>query len=271
MLRSGWYRLLHQRAAGQAPLLVVTAAGDSTPRVRLQWPPDEQAAAGHHGGSMDSPTSVPRRPGVTCAHLTVRHPEHRHPGPAGRRRPGLGAAALDRPHTTADSAGAHAAERWAQRTGVPGIGWWLVFPANARSATNTAPTRHSKWRILPGPVRRRSQLTGDGSHGGGPLGITELLMRATTVASYLKDDWFRTGALQRLTPIPRRPAWADLGNGGSQRAAGVRRRRAAAEVPWPPTRRQPPWPCIHRSNCVAYHRAQPPRRYAESDLTGSHA
>jgi len=38
--------------------------------------------------------------------------------------------------------------------------------------------------------------------GGGPLGITELLARATTVASYLKDDWFRDwGALQRLAPF----------------------------------------------------------------------
>jgi arabinosyltransferase C len=36
---------------------------------------------------------------------------------------------------------------------------------------------------------------------GGPLGVTELLVKATTVASYLKDDWSRDwGSLQRLTP-----------------------------------------------------------------------
>jgi arabinosyltransferase C len=35
--------------------------------------------------------------------------------------------------------------------------------------------------------------------GGGPLGISELLFRATTVPTYLKGDWFRDwGALQRL-------------------------------------------------------------------------
>jgi arabinosyltransferase C len=39
------------------------------------------------------------------------------------------------------------------------------------------------------------------NNGGGPLGVTELLVKATTVASYLKDDWSRDwGALQRLTP-----------------------------------------------------------------------
>jgi arabinosyltransferase C len=39
------------------------------------------------------------------------------------------------------------------------------------------------------------------NNGGGPLGVTELLVKATTVASYLKDDWSRDwGSLQRLTP-----------------------------------------------------------------------
>lgn len=51
------------------------------------------------------------------------------------------------------------------------------------------------------------------NNGGGPLGVTELLMHTTTVASYLKDDWFRDwGALQRLTPYyptpsPRTCSW----------------------------------------------------------------
>jgi arabinosyltransferase C len=52
------------------------------------------------------------------------------------------------------------------------------------------------------------------SIGGGPLGITELLFRASTVPSYLKDDWLRDwGALQRLTPFypNATPARLDLG------------------------------------------------------------
>jgi arabinosyltransferase C len=46
------------------------------------------------------------------------------------------------------------------------------------------------------------------------LGISELLFRATTVPSYLKDDWFRDwGALQRLTLYypNAEPARLDLG------------------------------------------------------------
>ena len=49
------------------------------------------------------------------------------------------------------------------------------------------------------PVRRGGQLAGDGQHRGGPLGISELLYRASTVPTYLEGDWFRDwGALQRL-------------------------------------------------------------------------
>ena len=39
------------------------------------------------------------------------------------------------------------------------------------------------------------------SIGGGPLGVTELLLKATTLATYLKNDWYRDwGSLQRFTP-----------------------------------------------------------------------
>jgi arabinosyltransferase C len=50
--------------------------------------------------------------------------------------------------------------------------------------------------------------------GGGPLGITELLVRADPVPTYLEHDWFRDwGALQRLTPWypAAQPARLDLG------------------------------------------------------------
>lgn len=53
------------------------------------------------------------------------------------------------------------------------------------------------------------------NNGGGPLGITELLVKASTVPTYLKDDWFRDwGALQRLTPYypDATPAEVDLGS-----------------------------------------------------------
>ena len=49
----------------------------------------------------------------------------------------------------------------------------------------------------------------------GNLGISELLLRATTLPSYLKDDWFRDwGELQQFTPYYRdaRQARLDLGS-----------------------------------------------------------
>jgi len=51
--------------------------------------------------------------------------------------------------------------------------------------------------------------------GGGPLGITELLLRSTTLPTYLKNDWFRDwGALQQLTLYysNARPARLELGS-----------------------------------------------------------
>ena len=58
------------------------------------------------------------------------------------------------------------------------------------------------------------------NNGGGPLGVTELLLKATTMATYLKDDWSRDwGSLQRLTPYypNAEPARLDAGNGDAQR------------------------------------------------------
>jgi arabinosyltransferase C len=51
-------------------------------------------------------------------------------------------------------------------------------------------------------------------NGGGPLGVTELLVKETTVPSYLDKDWMRDwGALHRLTPYypDSQPAHLELG------------------------------------------------------------
>ena len=51
--------------------------------------------------------------------------------------------------------------------------------------------------------------------GGGPLGISELQLRATNVPAYQKDDRFRDwGELQQFTPYYRdaQPARLDLGS-----------------------------------------------------------
>ena len=57
-----------------------------------------------------------------------------------------------------------------------------------------------RWRILPDRFGADSNSPVMDNIGGGLLGISELLFRATTVPTYLKDDWFRDwGSLQRLT------------------------------------------------------------------------
>ena len=121
------------------------AAGRFDPgEVQVQWATDEQAAANKPGGvNPDSPTSGRRRPGATCGLPLSAIPPARHPGPAGRQRRRPGAAALDRGHTAADPAAAHAAGRG--RLATIRCSWtgWSVWPSRAsgRSAIRTASTR----------------------------------------------------------------------------------------------------------------------------------
>ncbi|MEQ0611615.1 arabinosyltransferase C-terminal domain-containing protein, partial [Mycobacterium tuberculosis] len=94
---------------------------------------------------------------------------------------------------------------------------WLVglaFPCQRPFGHQYGVDETPKWRILPDRFGAEANSPVMDHNGGGPLGITELLMRATTVASYLKDDWFRDwGALQRLTPYYPDAQPADLNLG----------------------------------------------------------
>jgi len=80
---------------------------------------------------------------------------------------------------------------------------WLVglaFPCQRPFGHTDGVTEVPTWRILPDRFGTESNSPVMDNIGGGPLGISELLFRATTVPSYLKDDWFRDwGSLQRLT------------------------------------------------------------------------
>ncbi len=82
---------------------------------------------------------------------------------------------------------------------------WLVglaFPCQRPFGHQNGVVEVPKWRILPDRFGAEANSPVMDYLGGGPLGITELLLRATTVPTYLKDDWFRDwGALQRLTPL----------------------------------------------------------------------
>ena len=94
---------------------------------------------------------------------------------------------------------------------------WLVglaFPCQRPFGHQNGVTEVPKWRILPDRFGAEANSPVMDYLGGGPLGITELLVRATPVPTYLKDDWFRDwGALQQLTPwYPNaEPARIDLG------------------------------------------------------------
>jgi arabinosyltransferase A len=66
-----------------------------------------------------------------------------------------------------------------------------------------------QWRILPDRVTAASQSkTWQASDDGGVLAVPEALTRAGTVATYLKDDWYRDwGSLEKYTPlVPDAPA-----------------------------------------------------------------
>ncbi|XVR25279.1 arabinosyltransferase domain-containing protein [Nocardia grenadensis] len=61
-----------------------------------------------------------------------------------------------------------------------------------------------RWRILPDRVGSDASNAWQDRIGGGPLGWTELLLQADTVATYLSDDWGRDwGSLERFAPYRR--------------------------------------------------------------------
>jgi arabinosyltransferase C len=95
---------------------------------------------------------------------------------------------------------------------------WLVglaFPCQRPFDHQNGVIEVPKWRILPDRFGAEANSPVMDNVGGGPLGISELLLRATTVPTYLKDDWFRDwGELQQFTPYYRnaQPARLDLGS-----------------------------------------------------------
>jgi arabinosyltransferase C len=203
-LRSGWYRLPAPDQRGKAgPLLVVTAAGRFDAReVQVQWATDDQAATGHPGGSMQF-FDV----GASPAWRNLRAPLAAIPSTATQIRLvaddedlapqhwiGLTPPRIPQLRTLQDVVGSQD----------PVFLDWLVglaFPCQRPFGHQNGVDQTPKWRILPDRFGAEANSPVMDNNGGGPLGVTELLVKATTVASYLKDDWSRDwGALQRFTP-----------------------------------------------------------------------
>ncbi len=200
-LRSGWYRLPARDKAG--PLLVVSAAGRFDPReVQVQWATDEEAARGHPGGSFQFADV-----GASPAWRNLRLPMSAIPGAATQIRLVADDDDLAPQHWIALTPPRIPHLRTLQDvvgSRDPVLLDWLVgmaFPCQRPFGHQNGVDEAPKWRILPDRFGAEANSPVMDNNGGGPLGVTELLAKATTMATYLKDDWSRDwGSLQRLTP-----------------------------------------------------------------------
>ncbi|BBZ46830.1 arabinosyltransferase domain-containing protein [Mycobacterium parmense] len=213
-LRSGWYRLPPRSQAG--PLLVVSAAGRFDPReVQVQWATDDQAAVGHPGGSFEFADV-----GASPAWRNLRLAMSAIPAAATQVRLVADDEDLAPQHWIALTPPRIPHLRTLQDvvgSKDPVFLDWLVglaFPCQRPFGHQNGVDETPKWRILPDRFGAEANSPVMDNNGGGPLGVTELLLKATTVATYLKDDWSQDwGSLQRLTPYypDARPALLQLG------------------------------------------------------------
>ncbi|OBC02975.1 arabinosyltransferase [Mycobacterium sp. 852002-40037_SCH5390672] len=200
-LRSSWYRLPARDKAG--PLLVVSASGRFDPReVQVQWATDDQAAGGHPGGSFQFADV-----GASPAWRNLRLPMSAIPSSASQIRLVADDEDLAPQHWIALTPPRIPHLRTLQDvvgSVAPVFLDWLVglaFPCQRPFGHQNGVDETPRWRILPDRFGAEANSPVMDNNGGGPLGITELLAKATTMATYLKDDWSRDwGSLQRLTP-----------------------------------------------------------------------
>jgi arabinosyltransferase C len=218
-LRSAWYRLPDNWAdsAAAEQILVVAAAGRfDSGEVVVQWATDEQAAKDEPGGGIGFADV-----GAAPAWRNLRAPMAAIPRDATQVRLVASDDDLNPQHWIAVTPPRIPQLRTLQDvvgSQDPVLLDWLVglaFPCQRPFGHQNGVTEVPKWRILPDRFGAEANSPVMDYLGGGPLGITELLLRATTVPSYLKGDWFRDwGELQQLTPYyaDAQPARLDLGS-----------------------------------------------------------
>ena len=223
-LRSGWYRLPATGPARARCWWCLRPAASTPARCSVQWATDDGRPADTPAGRSNSPTS-----GASPAWRNLRLPMSAIPSNAtqvraGRRRRGPGAAALDRADPAADSAAAHAAGSGGlARPGVPGLARGLAFPCQRPFGHQNGVDETPKWRILPDRFGAEANSPVMDNNGGGPLGVTELLVKATT-HGHLSEGRLvarlgRAATADALLPQrPTRPPVA--GDGDAQRPVG---------------------------------------------------
>jgi arabinosyltransferase C len=214
-LRSAWYRLPDPATRG--PLLVVSAAGRFDPGdVVVQWATDEGGAAPEPGGGVGFADV-----GASPAWRNLRVPLSAIPAEATRLRLVATDDDLSPDHWIALTPPRIPELRSLQDvvgSEDPVLLDWLVglaFPCQRPFDHRNGVIEVPQWRIMPDRFGAEANSPVMDYLGGGPLGITELLLRPTTLPTYLKDDWSRDwGALQQLTPYYRDavPARLDLGS-----------------------------------------------------------
>ncbi len=202
VLRSAWYRLPPRESLGtDAPLLVVSAAGRFNPdEVVVQWATDAGAAAGRPGGAISFADIGP-----APAWRNLRAPMSAIPASATQIRLIATDDDLASQHWVAVTPPRIPTLNSLQQvvgSTDPVLLDWLVglaFPCQRPFGHSSGVTEVPTWRILPDRFGAEANSPVMDNIGGGPLGISELLFRATTVPTYLREDWFRDwGALQRL-------------------------------------------------------------------------
>jgi arabinosyltransferase C len=217
-LRSAWYKLPDKAQRDQSgPLLVVSAAGRFNPgEVQVQWATDQQAADNKPGGAMGFADV-----GASPAWRNLRAPLDAVPRNATQIRVMVSDDDLAPQHWIAVTP--PRIPRLSTLQDVVGstqpvmLDWLvgLAFPCQRPFGHLNGVVEVPNWRILPDRFGAEANSPVMDHNGGGPLGVTELLLRANTVSSYLKDDWSRDwGALQQLTPYypTEQPARLDLGS-----------------------------------------------------------
>ncbi|MBV9721627.1 MAG: arabinosyltransferase domain-containing protein, partial [Mycobacterium sp.] len=214
-LRSAWYRLPPRSQAG--PLLVVSAAGRFDPgEVTVQWATDAGAATDRPGGTI-SFSDV----GAAPAWRNLRAPLNGVPQTATQLRVVATDDDLAPQHWIAVTPPRIPRLRTLQDvvgSTDPVLLDWLVglaFPCQRPFGHQNGVIEVPKWRILPDRFGAEANSPVMDNNGGGPLGITDLLVRADTLSTYLRDDWSRDwGSLQQLTPYypNAQPARLELGS-----------------------------------------------------------
>ncbi|MDT5164158.1 MAG: arabinosyltransferase [Mycobacterium sp.] len=218
-LRSAWYKLPPRKDSG--PLLVVSAAGRfNYGEVEIQWATDQQAADNKPGGSTGLADV-----GAAPAWRNLRAPLSALPQDATQVRVVVSDEDLDPQHWIAVTPPRLPRLRTLQDvvgSSDPVLLDWLVglaFPCQRPFGHQNGVDEVPRWRILPDRFGAEANSPVMDKNGGGPLGVTELLVRPSTVSTYLKDDWSRDwGALQQLTPYYPSAKPAELDRGSATRS-----------------------------------------------------